>query len=165
MSCRQAEVTRAASENFAYGLRVRTASLKVAEWILAAGEFGLIILDFGSNPPQLSHSAMLRLARAAERCGAGVLVLAPHRICGTFAVLTIALRCKRARFSRLWAGGPSLFEALHLEALVLRNKLGGSGRSAEWRAIIEGSSGRQRDRGRHQIGQMRPAQPAEAVSY
>jgi hypothetical protein len=138
VSCQQAEVARAAtSESFAYKARVPTASLKAAEWILTAGEFGLIILDFGSNPPQLPHSAMLRLARAAERCGAGVLVLAPRRLCGTFAVLTLTLRCKRACFSRLWTGGPTLFEALRLEAFVARNKLGGSGRTAEWRAAIE----------------------------
>ena len=123
------------------------ASLKAAEWILAAGGFGLVILDFGANASQLSQSAALRLARAAERSGAGVLMLAPRRMCGTFAVLSLTMRRERACFSRLWPGAPALFDGLLLEASVTRNKLGRSGQTAKWGTVIEALGGAQRSRG------------------
>jgi RecA DNA recombination protein len=120
---------------------VIAASLKAAEWILAADGFGLVILDFGGSAAQLPQSAALRLARAAERSGAGVLVLAPRRICGTFAVLSLTLQRKRACFSRVRPGAPTLFGGLLLEACVTRNKLGGSGQTAKWKTVIEGDVG------------------------
>ncbi len=116
---------------------VVAAGLKAAEWILVAGGFGLVILDFGSIAYQLPNSAALRLARAAERSGAAVLVLAPRRMCGTFAALSLTLRRERACFSRLWPGAPALFDGLLLEARVARNKLGGSGQSAKWKAVTD----------------------------
>jgi hypothetical protein len=125
---------------------VVAASLKAAEWILAAGGFGLVILDFGTHASQLPQSAALRLARAAERSGAGVLVLASRRMCGTFAALSLTLRRERADFSRLWPGAPFLFDGLRLEACVSRNKLGGSGQTAKWKTVIEGLGGAQRSR-------------------
>jgi len=113
------------------------ASLKAAEWILAVGGFGLVILDFGANASQLSQSAALRLARAAERSGAGVLILAQRRMCGTFAVLSLTLRRERACFSRLGPGAPALFDGLALKAYVTRNKLGRSGQTAKWETVTE----------------------------
>jgi hypothetical protein len=114
------------------------AGLKAAEWILAAGGFGLLILDFDGIATQLPQSAAFRLARAAERSGAGVLVLAPRRMCGTFAVLTLTLRRERACFSHCWPGAPGLFDGFLLEACVTRNKLGRSGQTAKWKTVIEG---------------------------
>jgi hypothetical protein len=119
---------------------VASASLKAAEWILAVGGFGLVILDFGRSMPPLPQSAALRLARAAERSGAGLLVLAPHQMCGTFAALSLTLRREKPCFSRLWPNGPALFDGFRLEACVTRNKLGRSGRTAKWKTVIEGSS-------------------------
>jgi hypothetical protein len=123
------------------GLPVVAASLKAAEWILAAGGFGLVILDFGAGVSPLPQSAALRLARAAERSGASVLVLAPRRMCGTFAALSLTLRRERACFSHFWRGAPALFDGLLLEACVTRNKLGGSGQTAKWKSVIEGDNG------------------------
>jgi hypothetical protein len=120
---------------------VVAASFKAAEWILTVGGFGLVILDFGACAFQLPQSAALRLARAAERSGAGVLVLAPRRICGTFAALSFTLRRERACFSRFWPGAPALFDGLLMEAHVTRNKLGGSGQTAKWRTVIESGTG------------------------
>jgi hypothetical protein len=120
---------------------VVAASLKAAEWILTAGGLGLVILDFGAGVSQLSQSAALRLARAAERSGTSVLVLAPRRVCGTFAALSLSLRRDRACFSRFWPKAPALFDGLLLEASVTRNKLGGSGQTAKWKSVIEGGSG------------------------
>jgi hypothetical protein len=119
------------------------ASLKAAEWILAVGGFGLVILDFGANASQLSQSAALRLARAAERSGAGVLILAARRVCGTFAVLSLTLRRERACFSRLGPGAPALFDGLVLKAYVTRNKLGRSGQTAKWETVTEALGGAQ----------------------
>ena len=117
------------------------ASLKAAEWILAAGGFGLVLLDFGELSSGLPQSAALRLARAAERGGAAVLTLGSHRICGSFAALSITLKCGRARFSRPWAGAPVLFDGLVIEARIARNKLGGSDRAVTWIAAAEPAMG------------------------
>lgn len=112
------------------------ASLKAAEWLLAAGGFGLVVIDFGGWTRALPQSAALRLARAAERSGIAVLVLAAHRMCGTFAALSLTLRRDRACFSRPCSGAPVLFDGIVAEARVARNKLGGSGAAATWQAMI-----------------------------
>jgi len=119
---------------------VVAASLKAAEWILAVGGFGLVIVDFGGNGWQLPQSVAFRLARAAERSEAGVLVLAPRQMCGTFAALSLTLRRTRARFNRLRPGAPALFDGAVLEACVTRNKLGRSGQAVKWETVIEGYS-------------------------
>jgi len=123
---------------------VVTASLKAAEWILGSGGFGLVILDLGDNTSQLSQSAALRLARAAERSGSGVLIIAASRICGTFAVLSLTLRRERACFSHLWLDAPALFDGLLFEACLTRNKLGSSGQVARWAAVSEAGGGAER---------------------
>jgi hypothetical protein len=105
------------------------AILKAAEWILALGGFGLIVIDFGHWTRPLSQSTALRLARAAERSGTAVIVLGEARMCGTFAALSLAMR----------PGAPPLFDGIVIEGRVARNKLGGSGRSASWKAMIDPS--------------------------
>jgi hypothetical protein len=112
------------------------ASLKAAEWLLAAGGFGLVVIDFGGWTRALPQSAALRLARAAERSGTAVIVLAAHRMCGTFAALSLTLRRNRVCFSRPRLGAPVLFDGIVAEARVARNKLGGSGAAATWQAMI-----------------------------
>ncbi len=111
-------------------MRKQSALLKAAELVLEAGGFGLVIVDFGDEARSISPSAALRLARAAERCGAAVLVIAPHRMCGTFAALSLVLRRVEASFGRLAPGAPALFDGLTIDATVARNKLGGLGASA-----------------------------------
>ena len=128
--------------------------LKAAEWILAAGGFGLVVIDFtahvadslarlASSPGvsgwtrALPESAALRLARAAERSGAAVIVLAAQRMCGTFAALSLVMNRNRTCFSRSTAGAPVLFDGLVVKAMVTRNKLGGSGGTAIWKALAD----------------------------
>jgi recA bacterial DNA recombination protein len=117
--------------------------LKAAEWILAAGGFGLVVIDCGGLPDfsgrfsAFTQSAALRLAHGAERGGAAVIVIAPHRMCGTFAALSLMLSRNRACFSRASGGAPVLFDGLTVEARVVRNKLGGSGGAATWRALAD----------------------------
>ena len=53
-----------------------TACLKAAEWILAAGGFGLLVIDFGDAIRFIPQSSALRLARIAERSGAAIIILA-----------------------------------------------------------------------------------------
>ena len=130
----------------AAGYRVKRSTsataLKAAEWILAAGGFGLVVIDYGnasSGRIAFMQSAALRLARGAERSGAAVLIIASQRMCGTFAALSLTLSRTRACFSRTTRQAPALFDGLTLEARVMRNKLGGAGGAADWRALMDTS--------------------------
>ena len=119
--------------------------LKAAEWILAAGGFGLVVIDCSGRREgpgrvgSFTQSAALRLARGAERSGAAVVVISAHQMCGTFAAMSLMLSRRRAGFSRAGNGAPVLFDGLTIEARVMRNKLGGSGDAAIWRALAEPS--------------------------
>ncbi len=116
--------------------------LKAAEWILTAGGFGLVVIDCGGafcGHSTFTQSAALRLARGAERSGAAVLVIGSQRMCGTFAALSLMLSRSRACFSRTAHRAPMLFDGLAVEARVMRNKLGGAGGVASWRALIDTS--------------------------
>ena len=101
--------------------------LKAAEMVLEAGGFGLVVIDFGDIFRAIPDSAVLRIARAAERNGAAVIAIAPRRICGTFAALSLTMNRAGASFSRILPGAPALFDGLRLEPVITRNKLGGSG--------------------------------------
>jgi hypothetical protein len=112
-------------------------SLKTAEWILAAGGFGLVVIDFGHAIRFIPQSATLRLARAAERSGAAIIVLAQQRMCGTFAVLSLELSRRRAYFNRIARDAGATFDGQALAARVMRNKLGGAGGTALWRTAVD----------------------------
>jgi recombination protein RecA len=117
--------------------------LKAAEWILTAGGFGLVVIDCGracNSGGAFTQSAALRLARAAERSGAAVIVIGSRRLCGTFAALSLRLKRARTCFSRESRWAPGLFDGLAIEAQVMRNKLGGAGASASWEALADPSS-------------------------
>jgi recombination protein RecA len=118
--------------------------LVAAEMVLDAGGFGLVVIDLafdtGGYARTLTLSAALRLARAAERGGAAVIVLAERRTCGTFAALSLVLGRIRPFFSRTAPGAPALFDGMRVEAYVARNKLGGSGQTAVWRALFDPTS-------------------------
>jgi hypothetical protein len=120
------------------GRRQRPANgLKVAEWILAAGGFGLVVIDLASDVRFIPISAVLRLARAAEQSGAAVIVMAERRVCGTFAALSLRLKRKRNCFNRTRVVAPATFEGNEIEAQIMRNKLGGVGASAVWRTTTD----------------------------
>jgi len=117
--------------------RRRLAILKAAELVLDAGGFGVVVIDFGNLKYPIPQSAALRLARAAGRSGAAVIVIASRRMCGTFAALSLAIEHARPLFSRLVPGSPAIFAGLKLQATVTRNKLGGIGASAIIRAMVD----------------------------
>lgn len=102
------------------------AMLKAAEWLMAAGGFGLVVIDFGALRWPLRSSVAMRLARGAEQSGAAVIVLSARRMCGTFAALSLVFASSRASFSRACPGAPLLFEGFVTDLRVARNKLGGS---------------------------------------
>jgi hypothetical protein len=128
-----------ARSDWPYRTRIKPA-LKAAEMVLSAGGFSLVIIDFGTGAQTLALGAALRLARAAERSGAAVIVMAERRTCGTFAALSLLMKRIQPCFSRTAPGAPVLFDGMRIEAYVARNKLGGSGETAEWRALIDPSS-------------------------
>ncbi len=119
------------------GLGVRSAIVKAAELVLEAGGFGLVVVDFGEAPRSLAHASALRIARAAERSGAAVITIAPWRMCGTFAALSLAASRADASFSRLAPGSPVMFDGLAVDAMVARNKMGGTGRRVRVRALVD----------------------------
>jgi hypothetical protein len=115
--------------------------LLAAEMVLGAGGFGLVVIDLvfdiDGHARTLALSAALRLARAAERSDAAVIVLTERRTCGTFAALSLVLGRIRPCFSRTAPGAPALFDGIRVEAYVARNKLGCSGQAAAWRALVD----------------------------
>src|SRR5271168_383019 len=124
---------------FAAGPRARhqSAIVKAAELVLEAGGFGLVVIDFGEAPRSLAHASALRIARAAERSGTAVIAIAPWRMCGTFAALSLTASLADASFSRLAPGSPVMFDGLAVDATVARNKMGGTGRRVRVRALVD----------------------------
>jgi len=118
------------------GLEARSI-VKAAELVLEAGGFGLVVVDFGEAIRSLTYASSLRIARAAERSGAAVIAIAPWRMCGTFAALSIAASRAETSFSRLAPGSPVIFDGLAVDAMVARNKMGGIGRQVRVRALID----------------------------
>ena len=102
------------------------AMLKAAEWLMAAGGFGLIVIDFGALRWPFRPSVAMRLARGAEQSGTAVIVLSTRRVCGTFSALSLVFASSRASFSRACPEAPLLFEGFVTDLRVARNKLGGS---------------------------------------
>jgi hypothetical protein len=119
------------------GSGVRSPIVKAAELVLEAGGFGLVVVDFGEAPRALTYASSLRIARAAERSGAAVIAIAPWRMCGTFAALSIAASRVESSFSRLAPGSPVIFDGLAVDAMVARNKMGGTGRHVRVRALVD----------------------------
>jgi recA bacterial DNA recombination protein len=117
--------------------RHQSAIVKAAELVLEAGGFGLVVVDFGEAPRALTYASSLRIARAAERSGAAVIAIAPWRMCGTFAALSIAASRAETSFSRLAPGAPVMFDGLAVDAMVARNKMGGTGRHVRVRALVD----------------------------
>ena len=118
------------------GLGVRSI-VKAAELVLEAGGFGLVVVDFGEAPRSLTYASSLRIARAAERSGAAVIAIAPWRMCGTFAVLSLVASRAETSFTRLAPGAPVMFDGLAVDAMVARNKMGGTGRRVRVRALVD----------------------------
>ncbi|MFN8624568.1 MAG: hypothetical protein U0587_01055 [Candidatus Binatia bacterium] len=103
-----------------------TAALRCTEVLLHAGGFAVVALDLGVPlPRRLPPHVWPRLLQAAERSHTALIVLAPHRVAGSFAVLSLGLRPRRPLWCRgLWP----LFDGFETVAAIVRNKLGMPGR-------------------------------------
>lgn len=91
--------------------------------------------------PRFRLNVWPRLARAAERSQASLIVLAPQRVTGSVATLGIETQARA-----LWSGTPSpafsreragvrvwpLFDGFDVSVTVARSKLGPPGRSGRW---------------------------------
>jgi len=92
-------------------------ALKGAELILDAGGFGVVVLDLdGVATSRLPHHVWPRLRRVARRSGAALLVLAPHRVAGANAALSLQLKRRRTLWSR------TLFDGFDTQPLLLRGR-------------------------------------------
>lgn len=114
-------------------------ALQCAELILSGGGFAVVALDFdtpraggserprtapahiGIEPgprPRIARAAWPRLAQAARRAGAAVILLAPYRLAGGDAALALTLTQRRAD----WDAG--LFDGLTTQIEVTRHRFG-----------------------------------------
>ena len=106
--------------------------LRCAELVLEAGGFGLVGLDLGApTARQLRASMWPRMARAAERAGAAVIIVADRRIAGSCAAMSLEAAARNRHWSR---GAWPLFDGLTLQLTVARNKLNAPGRHLVIRA-------------------------------
>jgi hypothetical protein len=105
-------------------------ALMAADLVLGAGGFALVVVDLGEErAARFPDSAWARLARAAERSGAAVAVLAQRRPCGTFAAVTLDLAPLSRRWSGLSPARAVLFD-VQARARIARSKIGAPGRAA-----------------------------------
>jgi hypothetical protein len=103
-------------------------ALRAAELLAGAGGFGLVVLDVGAAGAPRPPAAWTRLAHAAERTGAAVLVVASEHLAGTSAALGLALHAPRV----CWSGGPgrpTLLERIEARLTVVRSRVGRAGRA------------------------------------
>jgi RecA/RadA recombinase len=101
-------------------------AFRAAEILLAAGGFGLVVLDVDTT--RSGAGRWPRLARAAERTRSTLLVVAPRREAGTFAAVGLELGARRVR----WSGGPGrlvLLEGIDARVTVARSRIGRPGQT------------------------------------
>jgi hypothetical protein len=101
-----------------------TDGLRCTELLLQAGGFGVVAFDLGAPLPQpLRSRAWPRLLHAAEQSHTALVVLAPQRVAGSCAVLSLSMRLRTARWQ---PGAWLLFDGFDTTLRVERNKLGTS---------------------------------------
>jgi len=101
-------------------------AFRAAEILLGAGGFGLVVLDVDAS--RTATGVWPRLARAAERTGSALLVVASRREAGTFAALGLELDARCVR----WSGGPGrlvLLEGIDARVTVARSRVGRPGQA------------------------------------
>jgi hypothetical protein len=105
-----------------------TDAMRCTELLLQAGGFGLVALDLGAAMPRALRSHVWpRLMRAAEQSHTALVVVAPRRVAGSYAALSLALRAR----TPLWRRGTwTLFDGFDAVARIERNKLGAPGQHA-----------------------------------
>ena len=105
--------------------RDTAAAFRAAEIVVAAGGFGLVILDVDARA---AAAPWPRLARATERARSTLLVVTIHRGTGTFAAVGLELTGRRVR----WTDGPgrlAVLDGIDARVVVVRTRVGRPGRS------------------------------------
>jgi hypothetical protein len=92
-------------------------ALAAAEAIVAAGGFGLVVLDFGEVTPAVPSAAWLRLRRLVGAPGTVLLVVSPRPLQGVMSAAAVAAGDARPRFVRP-AGGPALLTGVQARIKV-----------------------------------------------
>jgi hypothetical protein len=96
--------------------------LRCTELLLHAGGFALTVLDLGAPVPRpLRRSIWPRLQHVAEHSHTALVILAPHRVAGSFAVMSLRLQPRQPLWRR---GAWPLFEGFETALRLERNKLG-----------------------------------------
>jgi hypothetical protein len=111
--------------------------LAAAEAVVAAGGFGLLVLDFGEHTPSIPSAAWLRLRRVAGRPGTVVLAVALRPLPGLLGSAAVGLHEARPRFGER---PPALLMGLEARMAITRN-LGGNLGEAN-RTVPPGPPGR-----------------------
>ncbi|MFQ5665721.1 MAG: hypothetical protein ACE5I7_04745 [Candidatus Binatia bacterium] len=100
--------------------------VRCTELLLQAGGFGVVAFDLGAQRPHpFRNHVWPRLARAAEHSRTALVILAPQRVAGSFAALSLGVRPRTVLWQR---GAWPLFDGFHTTVLVERDKLGAPGR-------------------------------------
>jgi recA bacterial DNA recombination protein len=99
--------------------------LSAAEAVVAAGGFGLLVLDLGESTPFIPGSAWLRLRRVTGAPGTVVLAVALRPVPGLLGSASVTLHEGRARFT---ADAPALLLGLESRTTITRNLGGGKTR-------------------------------------
>ncbi len=97
-------------------------SFKCVDVILAAGGFGLVVLDLiGARMHGLPFHVWPRLVRLAKQSRTALVVLAQQRVTGSFSTMSVVLTQARTHWGRPpWR----LFDGMTTLACIARNKLG-----------------------------------------
>lgn len=119
------------------GNRLPTA-WRAADILVQGGGFELVAIDLGDLPPwtlaRTPSAVFVRLQRAAERAGIGLLIAGPRRVAGSLAAVAVALVPRRVH----WVpGGPGLLAGLATEARLIRSRTRtpGAGVPLVWTAL------------------------------
>jgi recA bacterial DNA recombination protein len=93
-------------------------ALAAAEAIVAAGGFGLVVLDFGEVSPAVPSAAWLRLRRLVAAPGTVLLVVSPRPLQGVMSAAAVTLGIAQVHFQRSGRDGPALLTGVRARVRV-----------------------------------------------
>ena len=88
---------------------------------MAAGGFGLLVLDFGERTPFIPSATWLRLRRVAAAPGTVVLAVALRALPGLLGSASVTLQQARPQLASAGPAAPALLQGLSAETSILRN--------------------------------------------
>ena len=130
--------------------RTQRQALLAVDRVLAAGGFGLAVLDLGSAGPGPGRTGLrraaglrgtspwVRLCRGVEQAGAMLLLLARTRQAGTFSALSLQAECLRTRWQGQERAAARLLLGVQARITVTRNRRGPEGEAVEVEWAVSG---------------------------